>query len=263
MGFGTARRANRPPVRMEAAGGWMPGRDLLEDRVRAIGALTDAPAEEIRRRLINAPRRYLLVSDAETIVRHWGLTESMPGPRDARLLPVHLGGDEWRLDVAICDRHGALAAITGALAGASISVKSASISTWRNGLAIDTFIVEAPSSPDWNDLRRRMEAALVAGVTGINSEPIDAEITIDNTTSPWLTLIDVLATDRVGLLSRVASALSMAGVDIHFAIVETKDGRAVDSFRVTGRKGSKLDEAGQRAVRRAFAGHSSRRFRFR
>lgn len=49
-------------------------------------------------------------------------------------------------------------------------------------------------------------------------------------------------------------------MDIHMAVVDTAGDVAVDVFYVTGKKGAKLDESGERDLRPALAGKPLRRW---
>jgi [protein-PII] uridylyltransferase len=70
-------------------------------------------------------------------------------------------------------------------------------------------------------------------------------IEIDNDISDDHTVIDVYATDHIGLLYRITSALSGLGLSIHTAKVSTKVDQAVDVFYVKGRDGGKVTDPGE------------------
>ncbi|MGH2829771.1 MAG: ACT domain-containing protein, partial [Actinomycetota bacterium] len=240
-------------------------RDLVERRVEAVvGLLAETPARSVRAQVLAAPRRYLLAATPETIARHIGMATPKPGRFEARVFAEPSGRhEEWTVHVVVLDRRGALAAIAGAFAGAQVSVQDAHISTWRTGVAVDRFRVLAPAGTDWDAVRRRIEAALAAP----SAEPsapavIEGAVEVDNLASPWHTVVEVRAADRAGLLHRVAQAMARAGLEIHQASLATQAGVAVDTFFVTGRNGGKLDEAGERALRAAFAGRAPRRLRW-
>jgi UTP:GlnB (protein PII) uridylyltransferase len=117
--------------------------------------------------------------------------------------------------------------------------------------------VRASDVTDWEDVRRKIEAAFALG-NGLTTDPIEGVVHIDNQASPWYSLVQVRATDRAGVLHRVASALARAQAQIHLATVRTIDGVAVDEFAVTGPTGHKLDADGERMLRIAFEGRSPR-----
>jgi Kef-type K+ transport system membrane component KefB/glycine cleavage system regulatory protein len=229
----------------------------------AIRALSYMPETLIRRRIEAAPRRYLLAQSGDVIARHLKMTQTLPGPLEVRLEaePVNLPGN-WLVHVATRDRKGLLASIAGALAAHRVSVLEAFVSTWRTGVAIDVFRVVAPVGIDWESVRGTIAGSLVAGApNGGPTDPIEGLLQIDNQASPWHTIVEVQAADREGLLYRMASALSHAGLTIHMATVTTVGETAVDIFYVTGRDGAKLDQQGERDLRAAFAGKRPVRWR--
>jgi [protein-PII] uridylyltransferase len=58
-------------------------------------------------------------------------------------------------------------------------------------------------------------------------------------------VIDVYATDRIGLLYRITSTLASLGLSIHTAKVSTKVDQAVDVFYVKDLKGRKVTDANE------------------
>lgn len=236
-------------------------RDLVERRVGEITVILErVPERTVRHFLLAAPRRYLLAQGAETIARHITMVETKLGRFEARLEAEPAGADAWRVHVAVTDARGVLATIAGAFSMQQVSVHDAQISTWRTGIAVDVFGVHAPPGVDWEKVRRSIEAMLAHGTgNGGPPAPVEGSIEIDNVASPWHTIVEMRARDRSGLLHRVASVLSRAGLQIHQASIATKGDLAVDTFWVTGRRGSKLDAGEERALRAAFAGKPPRR----
>jgi len=230
------------------------------DAVRTLASIL--PERLVDDHLEDAPARYLLAQDPEAIARHIRLVRTRPQRFETRLEAEP--GDRpqsWTLHVAFVDRPGALAAVSGALSDCGVVVNEAFVSTWRDGVAIDVFKVVAPKDVIWTDVQEAISARLGESLANGGPVTVEGNIDIDNQSSPWHTIVEVRARDRSGLLYRVATALARAGADIHLAQVMTKDGVAVDRFSVTGTNGGKLDEAGERALRRAFAGKGSLRLR--
>jgi Kef-type K+ transport system membrane component KefB len=238
-------------------------RDLVERRSTEVAAMLEHVAERtVRHLLLAAPRRYLLAQDPATIARHVRMIETKLGRFEARLEAEPIKGDGWTVHVAVPDARGVLATIAGALASQQVSVQGAQISTWRTGVAADVFRVNAPIGIDWERVRRAIEAMLAHGTgNGGPPAPIEGSVDVDNVASPWHTIVEIRARDRSGLLFRVASALSQAGLSIQQASIDTEGEMAVDTFWVTGRRGSKLDAGEERALREAFAGKTRRRWR--
>jgi [protein-PII] uridylyltransferase len=229
--------------------------DLAQARKEeAIKAIPRIPDPVVRRLLDSAPRRYLLVHPPQTIARHGRMLEPPPARYEVRLeAEPDLPKAEWTVHVVAMDRPGALAAITRAFADCDVPILEAWISTWTNGSVVDVFRVSAGRDVDFDAVRIAASARLQSGPNG-GSGPIEGRIDLDNVASPWHTIVEVRATDRSGLLHRVAETFTRTGTQILHATVRTIDGVAVDTFLVTDRNGHKLDVRGERDLRLAFQG---------
>lgn len=237
--------------------------DLVElRREEALRALSSSlPAGAARGHLADAPRRYLLSQDPESVARHIRMTETRPVRGEVRLEAEPEGATgRWIVHLAFADRRGALAAAADAMSERGISIEDAVVSTWRSGIAVDVFRVSVEHRPEWDAVRAAVASAIDAGYEPAN-EPIEADVAFDDRASPWHTIVELRAPDRRGLLGKVAAALARAGAQILQATASTRDGVAVDTFFVTGRRGGKLDPSEQRSVRAALAGKTVRRFR--
>jgi [protein-PII] uridylyltransferase len=69
---------------------------------------------------------------------------------------------------------------------------------------------------------------------------VDPRVSIDNSLSDELTVIEVSARDRPGLLYEIACVLSAEQVDISSAHIATFGEKAVDVFYVTSANGKKI-----------------------
>lgn len=65
-------------------------------------------------------------------------------------------------------------------------------------------------------------------------------VAIDNTASDFATVIEVGASDRLGLLYDITRTFADLGLDVHVAKVATYEGRVVDSFYIRDGMGRKL-----------------------
>ncbi|MBN1959806.1 MAG: [protein-PII] uridylyltransferase [Deltaproteobacteria bacterium] len=151
------------------------------------------------------------------------------------------------------DRPGLLADLAGELAASSVSINSAQISTSKQNVAIDTFIVPAlhyaalKSSGRREALIKRIEETL-SGRCSYNeriSERQRAAATLKKrSTLPLIriifdlnatddaTVVDLFAPDRVGLLHEAAKKICKAGASIILARVNTEAGLVEDAFYV-------------------------------
>jgi len=163
--------------------------------------------------------------------------------------------------VALPDRAGLFAVLTGALAAFGMSVLTARISTTRGRLALDSFRISHADGPElamdderWSrlvvflrevlageaDIGARLRKVRESGLLR-RKRPSRAITTIvaDSDSSEENLLLDVYAPDRVGLLHRVAEAIHDLGLKVHLAKIATNVGQAVDIFFVRELDGSK------------------------
>jgi [protein-PII] uridylyltransferase len=145
------------------------------------------------------------------------------------------------VDVVGRDRPGFLATVTKVLAAHDLDVDNAVVATWSDRAALESFQVRAEVEPDPVSIARQVEAGITAD---LSSPPIpEANVSFDNSLSPWHTICEVRAPDKPGLLHALASALAGAAVSVHSARITTDNGVASDRFELTDPNGRKLDAA--------------------
>jgi Kef-type K+ transport system membrane component KefB/predicted amino acid-binding ACT domain protein len=215
-------------------------------RLEAVALVADDPA--LIERVGRAPRSYVLRQGSDAIARHARLVHPRPGRTEVRVRTGPAGDGSWWIDVAARDRLGLLATVTGVLARAGLNVADAVVATWDDGAAIEAFTVRAPAPPD--------TAALTVAVTDrLGEAPVsqplpDADVGFDHQASPWHSVCEVRAPDRLGLLHDVAAAFDAAGVDVLAADLHAEDGLVIDRFDVVDRDGATLGAGHEQAVRR-------------
>ena len=224
-------------------------RNLVERRRQEALQLSNGHGE-VANRILTAPYRYLLAQDSADVARQAALIEPPPARGRARVVVRELDADEWRIDVGARDRPALLARVSGVLARYGLDVLDATVVTWPDGVALESFRVRVSSGAD----RVPDGVELVSGVVAAFDEPLvaapnpDAEIAFDDAGSPWYTVCEVRGPDRPGLLHAITVALAAAGADVHAARVTTDQGTAVDRFDLTDRTGRKLDESTKATV---------------
>lgn len=246
-------RILRVQARPELTG---PRAESLVDRRRDEAvALLHAPngaADWVR----TAPRAYLLATPPADIARHAMLLEPLPRRGTARVSVVSLGPREGRIEVAARDRPGLIAVVSGVITELGLDVTSATMATWPNAAALESFDVRlAPSTaelPDTSTLTAEVEAAFDRPLSS-PPQP-DLELVFDDDGSPWHTLCEVRGRDRPGLLRSVAVGFAVSGVSVHSARIETRADVAIDRFEVSDVGGRKLDEDHKRAAIAAIHG---------
>jgi len=166
------------------------------------------------------------------------------------------------LRITICapDRPGLLAASAAVLTMHRLTVRSAAIRT-IDGTALQTWIAapqfgDAPAAATLrSDLVRALDGSLdVAARLARRTAParrgpaVPPEVRVIDKASASATVFEVRAHDLPGLLYRVSSVLTTAGVDVVSARVDTLGADAVDVFYVQTPDGAPLSGAAAREL---------------
>ena len=210
-------------------------------------------------RAATAPTIYVLRQAEDRIAADVRLLRTTPRPGEVTIAIDDVEGGWW-VDVAARDRPALLATVTGALADGGFDVLDAVVATWPDGVALEAFHLCCGDLPAVGELAAR----IVAGF----GEPLhadalpEAEVTFDDSASPWHTVCEVRAPDKPGLLHSLATAFAAAGLEVLSASVTADDGVAIDRFEVADRKGAKLGDALAASVERyVIEGVEPRRWR--
>jgi [protein-PII] uridylyltransferase len=204
----------------------------------------------------------------------WRLTNDPATP------VLHPAGGEARTSLAFSqltlmatDVPGLFDAICAGLAAKGINIWSAQIFSTNDGYAIDHFLVtdldKRPLPDDVRLDRLRLDLIKVIQDKMTVQELIERHKTrqphratpravyptaviFDNASSKRYTVIEVRATDRQGLLYRIAHALTGCRLDIHRAMISTVAYGVVDVFYATDMEYNKIhSESDQEKIRRA------------
>ncbi|MBX3466027.1 MAG: ACT domain-containing protein [Planctomycetes bacterium] len=267
--YGHAREA------LERGGAAPRGPATREEWLALLGGRADPAALEAH--LARCGRAYLADVEPDEVLLHLDLAA---GLERAGAPQVRCSLDEGceRVWVAARDRAGLFADLCGALTGSGYEILSVTTFARADGVVFDRFAVQPggaePAAARWprleatiGDVLAGRQAAADLLARRRRREPArparprpPVRVRLDDGIAPDLTVVDVSAPDRVGLLHDLARALSAAGCDIRLAKVATKGDRAVDVFHVTGPDGRPLDararDAVAAALRAAAAGTS-------
>jgi [protein-PII] uridylyltransferase len=238
-----------------------------KERLYALLASTGTP-EQISAFLNAMPDNYFLSTPEESIPDHFHLVNRFIRGREEqdgepyRASVVHYPEREFsEFTVVTEDRPGLFAMLTGVLATNALNVVSARISTSRDGVALDVFRLSHLERRDvlmdqdtWTRVYDRLGAVLrgerkmeemlrsvraPSYLTKRHSR-VPTEVTVDNDSSPYYTLVDVTAPDRVGFLFSITHALFQLDLQIHLAKITTNVDQVLDVFYVTDRGGVKI-----------------------
>ena len=165
----------------------------------------------------------------------------------ARRSPV---GEGLQVLVYTRDQPDLFARICGYFDHGGFSILDARVHTARNGYALDTFQIVTSSPPDqYRELTSQVENGLAAAIaqTGplrepsrgrvsrrVKSFPIAPRVTLrpDEKAQRWL--LNISASDRVGLLYSVARVLARHNINLQLAKIATLGERVDDTFLING-----------------------------
>jgi [protein-PII] uridylyltransferase len=163
----------------------------------------------------------------------------------------------WELTVIARDRPGLFSRISGVLALHDLNVVGAEAYTRADGVALEVFRVEAPTGEQprferlAEDARRALRGRISLGLRlaekrtalpgGRPALPAP-RVVVDNEASERHSVVEVYATDRIGLLFTITHAMAELEIDIFLAKVSTYGEDVVDVFYVADADGGKLTD---------------------
>ncbi len=250
---------------------------IISAQARLREALDGWPSAEIERFIQRHEPDYWLKTDLERQLQHAKIIRAFESERpvvafDAKCdefrslteltLVTGVKGDAVQplteLTLVTQDTPRLLMIFAGACAVAGANIASAQISTTRDGLALDTLFLQRLFS-DSEEIERAQKishtiSAILSGKRAIDTLEtarslqksrirafsVTPDIIIDNTASQELTVIEVHALDRPGLLFDLARGFSDLELDIASAHIATFGEKAVDVFYVRDRFRKKL-----------------------
>jgi [protein-PII] uridylyltransferase len=228
------------------------GSDFQSDEMERLEALVSGeftPAQ-VASHLTGMPAAYLLRFGAEAVADHLRLVMPPPRSQEVRASFAH-GSPVSTVVIATRDRPGLLATVAGVFALHNLGVLEARVATRADGLALDTFRVvdaggsEAIGLTRWPAVREHLEQAVTGGldlearVTAKRAAYQRTETKVTPVASVFrdgdrLT-IEVRASDRVGLLYDLATAIYSLGLDVQLAKIDTRGPNVVDIIEAVDR----------------------------
>jgi [protein-PII] uridylyltransferase len=240
-------------------------RDQADVTKLLAGRPPDLSEDEIRRFLEGLPRRYLHLFERDAVYRHVQLS------RDIKPDEIHASleqkGDAWELTVVTLDKPFLFSNICGVLSSFGMDILRGHAMTNPNGLVLDTF--QSTDEDHYlaknSDGRARLLEVLQDAVSGridiaarlrarehsvLNHgkvQRVAPVIHADNHSSQRYTILDIIASNAIGLLHRISRVMSRHGCDVDLVLISTEGAKAIDVFHITA-GGAKLSEAAQTAL---------------
>ena len=227
---------------------------------------SDLDPQEITRFLEGLPQRYLQLFPREAIYRHVRLARGIQ-PDEVHLSIERHDTTVWTLSVATLDKPYLFSNICGVLSSFGMDIIRGHALTNPSGLVLDVFqftdderFLELNSDAQdrllhvlENVVGGREEVAVrlrgrERGALAVRSGArFPAVVRADNEASGRYTILDIVATNALGLLYRISRVISRHGCDVDLVLIATEGKKAIDVFHIT-KGGSKLTDAEQQAL---------------
>lgn len=249
----------------------------------SVSAASHADATQVRKQVFEAvkgemspetleshfkhlPESYLLYTPVSQIVEQLRLSRKLEGAEVVFEWVDHLEQGYSDLILVTRDRPGLFAQIAGGLSTFNLNILSAQLNTRADGIVFDVFQVGNLSGShrlQHEDLPRveKLLKKVIAGQVDLQEyrkahfKPQRAasgahvsfqpRVRIDNGVSPTATVIEVQASDRIGLGYQIARTLAGFNLNIVFAKLATEKSHAFDVFYVRKANGEKLADLAQ------------------
>ena len=247
------------------------GDERIESDQAELDSLTsarpsDVSKHELSQFLEGLPRRYLQLFTSDAIYQHVRLA------RDLKADDVHVSLDQtesgvWTLAVVTRDRPALFSSICGVLSSFGMNIIRGHAFTSLNGLVLDVFQFMDDErflalNPDGRDRLAGVLEDAVAGRVDVAARLHGRErgilqpkgtarfppvVRADNAASSRYTILDIVATNAVGLLYRISRVIAAHHCDVDLVLIATEGEKAIDVFHLTTR-GVKLTQAEQLAL---------------
>ena len=208
--------------------------------------------------------RYFLYTSAHDIIRHIHLYRSMKDAPAAWEVTKSPESNTRVVTICAYDQPGLFSKIAGTFTLNHIDILESQVYTWRNNIALDVFKVKPPLDLIREDEKwRKTKQCLLSAISGKIDPGVILEkksshvsldssfykrpskVNVDNESSSFFTIIEVITYDFPGLLFSVTNALFECHLDIWVAKIATKVDQVVDVFYVRDFDGQKVDDPNQ------------------
>lgn len=227
-----------------------------ETVIRLLGEKADP--QKVRTHLDRFYPEYFMHYEVETVAMHCLALAERKGELLTILFCPTPATDTTEVLIHTQDHPGLMAKISGALAVEGVNILSADITTTRDGMALDVFVVQNALGKALENREQldKLEKTLTLVLTGkiqpqallvsravnrVTKGTFDVPIIIefDNSLDSF-TLLEITSLDRMGLLFTITQEMKRHGIQIRTAKIATYGERAVDVFYVRDLFGFKL-----------------------
>lgn len=217
-------------------------------------------AEAVAGHLDRLGRAYLLAFEPAQLVWHADLAAGVRDPGIAAAGNPADGDGVAELTVVAADAPGLFSKVSGVLALHGISIVAAQVFTRTDQIALETFRCQGSlerriDASRWGKVIADIERA-VRGRLSIEARLAEKrasylprasrgkegppKVVIDNRASDFMTVVEVHAPDRLGVLYEITATLAECGLDIQVAKIATYGDDVVDVFYLRGLDGQKV-----------------------
>jgi [protein-PII] uridylyltransferase len=243
------------------------GDDRIEHNEAAVlellrGRPADVSEAEIRHFLEGLPCRYLQLFNRTAIYGHVQLSRNI-GPDEVHATLERKGGT-WELTVVTLDKPYLFSNICGVLSSLGMDILRGHAMTNPNGLVLDIFqftdserflelngdgrtrfveVLQAAVSRKL-DIATRLRARETSVLHRGTVRRFDPVIHADNQTSQRYSILDIIASNEIGLLHRISRVISRHDCNVDLVLIATEGAKAIDVFHINS-GGTKLSDAAQ------------------
>ena len=243
---------------------------ILEKKAQARESLSESGVTDTRIdavwQLLNDT--YFLRHQVDEIVWHteWLADSDTESPDGLLAIRPQAKGDGVKAVLYTPRTHPTFAHVTAVLDELGMTIVDARITPIENGYSLDTFIfMELDKQNEIDDVRLDKIRRALTRVLGVSEDNITKvtrttprQVKVFKTTTrvdfsedlaDGLTVMELVASDRPGLLSKVGQTFLAQEIDIAAAKIMTIGERAEDVFYICRRDGSPLDDTAKESLR--------------